>query len=562
MTHAQPAEHDLPTVEGNAGLAPRSERPWWRDAVVYQVYPRSFADSDGDGLGDIRGIRDRLPHLVDLGVDAVWLSPFYPSPLLDGGYDVADPRDVDPRLGTVDELRGLTEDCHRLGLKIFVDIVPNHFSWDHAWFQAAKATAPGSPEWARFHAVRGTGADGSEPPNDWQSAFGGPAWSPIEGHPGWWYLHLFDASQPDVNWDSPEVHADYEATLRFWFDMGVDGFRIDVAHGLVKEPGYPDAGTGPGFEEILAGAPQAYSPFWDQPGVHDIWREWRRVADQYAPDRAFVGEAWVSTPERQAEYTRPDELHTTFNFHFLKTWWGAERIREVIGLSLLASAAVGAPCTWVLSNHDVWRPVTRFAPHGPDGVLDLEEGRRRALALSMVSLGLPGSAYLYQGEELGLPEVLDIPDADRQDPTFFRTGGQTKGRDGCRIPLPWEGSAAPYGFTTGTPHLPMPEGWAELTVEAQKADPASTFHLYRRALEVRRSSEAMGDGLMRWIDAGDDDVVAFERPGGSPVTVVLNVAASDRIVALDGTILVECGGVARQADGMLVLPPSSAAWLG
>ena len=562
MTHVEPAEHDLPTVEGNAGLAPRGERPWWRDAVVYQVYPRSFSDSDGDGLGDIRGIRDRLGHLVDLGVDAVWLSPFYPSPLLDGGYDVADPRDVDPRLGTVDELRGLTEDCHRLGLKIFVDIVPNHFSWDHEWFQAAKATAPGSPDWSRFHAVRGKGADRTEPPNDWQSAFGGPAWSPIEGHPGWWYLHIFDASQPDVNWDNPEIHADYEKTLRFWFDMGVDGFRIDVAHGLVKEPGYPDAGTAPGFDEVLAGAPQEYSPMWDQPGVHDIWREWRRVADGYSPDRAYVGEAWVSTPERQADYTRPDELHTTFNFHFLKTWWAAERIREVVGLSLLASAAVGAPCTWVLSNHDVWRPVTRFAPHLRDGTLDLAEGRRRALALSLVSLGLPGSAYLYQGEELGLPEVLDIADGDRQDPTFFRTQGENKGRDGCRIPIPWSGSSAPYGFTTGTPHLPMPEGWEPLTVEAQKADPASTFHVYKRALAVRRAREAMGDGLMRWLDLGDDDVVAFERPGDEPVTVVLNVADADRIVAVDGEILVECGGVARQADGVLVLPPSSAAWIG
>lgn len=556
MTHP-----NLPDVEGNDGLAPRAERPWWRDAVVYQIYPRSFADSDGDGLGDVPGIRARLPHLVDLGVDAVWLSPFYPSPLLDGGYDVADPRDVDPRLGTVEDLRGLVEDCHASGLKIFVDVVPNHFSWDHAWFRAAQATAPGSPEWARFHAVRGKGEDGELPPTNWQSAFGGPAWSPIEGHPGWWYLHLFDASQPDVNWDNPEVHADYEATLRFWFDMGVDGFRIDVAHGLVKEPGYPDAPVDPSLDDVLGGAAQEYSPHWDQPGVHDIWREWRRVSDEYTPDRAFVGESWVRTPEAQAAYTRPDELHTTFNFHFLKTQWDAEVIRDVVGLSLLSAAAVGAPCTWVLSNHDVWRPVSRFAPWR-DGGFDLDEGRRRALALALVSLGLPGSAYLYQGEELGLPEVVDIADEDRQDPTFFRTHGQVKGRDGCRVPLPWSGDAAPYGFTTGTPHLPMPDDWAGMTVEAQKADPTSTFHVLRAALAVRRSTEALGDGLMRWLDVGHADVVAFERPGAEPVIVLLNTSDDVRIVAADGEILVEAGGVARQADGMLVLPPSSAAWIG
>jgi alpha-glucosidase len=551
---------DLPAVEGNAGLPARAERPWWRDAVVYQVYPRSFADSDGDGLGDIPGIRERLPHLVELGVDAVWLSPFYPSPLLDGGYDVADPRDVDPRLGTVDDLRGLVEDCHASGLKIFVDVVPNHFSWDHAWFQAAKETAPGSPEWARFHVLRGTGADGELPPNNWQSAFGGPAWSPVEGHPGWWYLHLFDASQPDVNWDNPEVHADYERTLRFWFDMGVDGFRIDVAHGLVKEPGYPDAPNDPSLDDVLGGAAQEYSPHWDQPGVHDIWREWRRVADEYTPDRAYVGESWVRTPEAQAAYTRPDELHTTFNFHFLKTQWDARIIKEVVGLSLLSAAAVGAPCTWVLSNHDVWRPVSRFAPWG-DGAPDIEEGRRRALALGLVSLGLPGSAYLYQGEELGLPEVVDIPDDQRQDPTFFRTDGQVKGRDGCRVPIPWEGSHAPYGFTTGTPHLPMPDGWEALTVEAQKAEAGSTFRVFQAALAARKGREELGDGLMRWIDAGYDDVVAFERPGDRPVTVLLNTGATDRIVAVDGEILVEAGGAARQADGVL-LPPSSACWIG
>ena len=550
----------LPALDGNAGLPPREARAWWRDAVVYQIYPRSFADSDGDGLGDLPGIRSRLPYLHDLGVDAVWLSPFYPSPLLDGGYDVADPREVDPRLGTVTDLRGIVEDCHALGMRVFVDVVPNHFSWEHAWFQAALDSAPGSPEWSRFHALRGTGERGELPPTNWPSAFGGPAWTPIPGHGGWWYLHLFDTSQPDVNWGSPEIHADFAQTLRFWFDLGVDGFRIDVAHSLIKADGYPD---GPVIDDplaqVLAGNEQG--PAWDQPEVHDVWREWRRLADAYDPPRVFVGEAWVSTAEAQAAYTRPDELHTTFNFHFLKAWWDAEVIRDVIGTSLLSSAAVGAPPTWVLSNHDVWRPVTRFAPVRHDQSHDLETGRRRALALSLLSLALPGSAYLYQGEELGLPEVLDLPDEVRQDPTYFRTQGRLKGRDGCRVPLPWSGDAPPYGFTSGTPWLPQPLDWAGLTAEAQALDEHSTLAVYRRALRARRESPVLGDGEMRWVDAGHAAVVAFERPGLAPVLVLLNTGADTVEVVAAGEILVEAGGVVHDGRGVLTLPPDSTCWL-
>ncbi len=394
---------DLPVREGNAGLPPRDERLWWRDAVVYQIYPRSFSDSDGDGLGDLPGIRARLPYIADLGVDAIWLSPFYPSPLLDGGYDVADPRDVDPRLGTLDDARAMVAEAHELGLRVFVDVVPNHFSWDHPWFKAAMKTAPGSPEWGRFHALRGKGENGELPPNNWVSAFGGSAWTPIEGHPGWWYLHLFDDSQPDVNWENPEIHEDYATTLRFWFDMGVDGFRIDVAHSLIKAPGYPD---GPEPDSTWTPGNET-GPAWDQPRVHDVWREWRRLADTYDPPRAFVGEAWVRTTEAQAAYTRPDELHTTFNFHFLKAYWDADVIRDVIGTSLLTSAAVGAPPTWVLSNHDVWRPVTRFAPWLDSETIDVEAGRRRALAMSLLSLALPGSAYLNDLNARVLPK--DVP---------------------------------------------------------------------------------------------------------------------------------------------------------
>jgi alpha-glucosidase len=548
---------DLPVREGNAGIPPRKVRDWWRDAVVYQIYPRSFSDSDGDGLGDIPGIRSRLPYLRDLGVDAVWLSPFYPSPLLDGGYDVADPRDVDPRLGTLDDMRALVTEAHELGLRVFVDVVPNHFSWDHPWFKAALETAPGSPEWDRFHAKYGQGDDGELPPNNWPSAFGGPAWTPIPGHPGWWYLHLFDSSQPDVNWGNPEIHADYEKTLRFWFDMGVDGFRIDVAHSLIKADGLPD---GPEVE----GPPVAGNergPAWDQPGVHEIWREWRRVADSYQPARAFVGEAWVATTEAQAAYTRSDELHTTFNFHFLKAYWDAEVIRDVIGTSLLTSSAVGAPPTWVLSNHDVWRPVTRFAPWLDAETIDLETGRRRSLAMSLLSLALPGSAYLYQGEELGLPEVLDLPDDARQDPTWFRTEGAVKGRDGCRVPIPWSGEEPPYGFSTGTPWLPQPTDWAGLTAEAQEADPSSTLGLYRTALRVRRESEVLGDGELIWRESGHPDVLAIERPGDGAILVLLNVSDTERLLEIEGEVLVSTGVVEYDDGGALVLAKESCTWI-
>ncbi len=548
---------DLPVREGNAGIPPRKVRDWWRDAVVYQIYPRSFSDSDGDGLGDIPGIRARLPYLHDLGVDAVWLSPFYPSPLLDGGYDVADPRDVDSRLGTLDDMRALVAEAHALDLRVFVDVVPNHFSWDHEWFKAALATAPGSPEWARFHAMRGKGPDGELPPNNWPSAFGGPAWTRIEGHPGWWYLHLFDSSQPDVNWENPEIHADYEKTLRFWFDMGVDGFRIDVAHSLIKAEGLPDGPEPDGLP--MAGNERG--PAWDQPRVHEVWREWRRVADSYEPTRAFVGEAWVATTEAQAAYTRPDELHTTFNFHFLKAYWDPEVIRDVIGTSLLTSSAVGAPPTWVLSNHDVWRPVTRFAPWRDATTIDLETGRRRALAMSMLSLALPGSAYLYQGEELGLPEVLDLPDEARQDPTYFRTEGAAKGRDGCRVPIPWSGEEPPYGFSTGTPWLPQPTDWAGLTAEAQAADPTSTLSLYRQALRIRRASEVLGDGELVWRDSGHTDVLAIERPGDGAILVLLNVSESERLVELEGEVLLSTGVAEYDDGGALVLAPDTCTWI-
>jgi len=490
---------------------------WWRDAVIYQIYPRSFADSDGDGIGDLPGIIARLDHLADLGVDAVWLSPFYPSPQADAGYDVADYRDVDPIFGRLDDADKLITEAHARDLRVIVDLVPNHTSSRHPWFEAALAAPPGSPERARYVFRDGTG---DEPPNRWQSVFGGPAWTRVAD--GQWYLHLFDAGQPDLNWDNPEVRAEFESILRFWLDRGVDGFRVDVAHGLVKQADLADWHlpvtplTGEGTERA------ARPPMWDQDGVHDIYRRWREILDGYPGDRILVAEAWVQPAERLAAYVRPDEMHQAFNFEYLEAAWTPAAQRSVIARSLAASAAVGAPTTWVLSNHDVLRHASRLGlPVGtprPNGIgagdpqPDAALGLRRARAATLLMLALPGSAYLYQGEELGLPEHTTLPDEVRQDPTWFRSGGTSVGRDGCRVPIPWEADAPSYGFgPTDRTWLPQPPSFAALAVDRQKGVPGSTYELYVAALRLRRE-HGLGQGTLSWVD-GPDDVVSFTNGG-------------------------------------------------
>ncbi|MFI1965406.1 alpha-amylase family glycosyl hydrolase [Streptomyces pathocidini] len=472
---------------------------WWRDAVIYQVYVRSFADSDGDGIGDLRGIRERLPYLAELGVDAVWLTPFYASPQADGGYDVADYRAVDPLFGTLSDADDLVREAHRLGLKVIVDIVPNHTSDQHPWFRAALA---GGPERELYHFHPGRGERGELPPNDWESVFGGPAWTRTPD--GAWYLHLFAPEQPDLNWDHPAVREEFESILRFWLDLGVDGFRVDVAHGMVKAEGLPDIGA---REQAKMIGTQVL-PFFDQDGVHEIHRSWRRLLDSYgAADgrpRVGVAEAWAPSAARLALYVRPDELHQAFNFHFLTCSWDAAAMRGVIDGSLAATASVGAPATWVLSNHDVVRHPTRYGGG--------ERGLRRARAAALLVLALPGSTYVYQGEELGLPEVEDLPDEVRQDPAFFRGAGQDGTRDGCRVPIPWSGEEAPYGFGPGGSWLPQPDHWRELSVAAQSGDPRSTLELYRSALALRRELPGLGDGPMAWL-AAPDGVLAISRPG-------------------------------------------------
>ncbi|MER5303425.1 glycoside hydrolase family 13 protein [Streptomyces lasiicapitis] len=541
---------------------------WWRDAVIYQVYPRSFADSDGDGMGDLPGITARLPYLRRLGVDAVWLSPFYASPQADAGYDVADYRVVDPVFGTLADADALVRRAHGLGLRVIVDIVPNHCSDQHAWFRQALAEGPGSAMRERFHFHPGRGPRGELPPNDWESVFGGPAWTRTtdpDGTPGDWYLHLFAREQPDFDWEHPAVHEEFRSVLRFWLDLGVDGFRIDVAHGLIKAAGLPDVGH-PEQVKLLGAAPV---PYFDQDGVHEIYREWRVLLDSYEGERIAVAEAWTPTVERSALYLRPDELHQAFNFTYLMTGWDAAALRAVIDRSLDAMNTVSAPATWVLSNHDVVRHATRLAAG------DAALGLRRARAATLLMLALPGSAYLYQGEELGLPEVTDLPDEVRQDPAFFRGSdqegsGQEGTRDGCRVPLPWSGTRPPFGFgpaEDGPSWLPQPDAWRDLTVAAQEGDPASTLELYRAALELRRAHPALGAGReVEWLPAPEGVLVFRRTAEGRALVVTVNLTGRPVTVPAPGTPLlcsVNSGAPAADLGGPgsdAVLPPDSTVW--
>ena len=502
-----------------------SARDWWKHAVVYQVYPRSFYDSDGDGLGDIRGVTARVDYLAQLGVDAIWLSPFYPSELADGGYDVIDYRNVDPRLGTLDDFDELVAAAHAAGIKVMVDIVPNHTSNKHAWFQQALAEGPGSPLRDRYIFRPGRGPAGELPPNDWQSTFGGPAWERVAD--GEWYLHLFAKEQPDLNWKNADVRADFERTLRFWSDRGVDGFRVDVAHGLAK-----DLDSAP-LEELgrtpIAGldGPGVSNPVWDRPEVHEIYRAWCRVFNEYEPPRFAVAEAWVC-PEHQHLYASPEELGQVFNFEFAKADWFAADFRRAIEEGLASAVESGSTTTWVMSNHDVPRNATRYglpqvktAGHHQlvtdwilrDGTTYHEDralGTRRARAAALMELALPGSVYIYQGEELGLFEVANIPWDRLEDPKAVNTSQATsdKGRDGCRVPLPWTASDAPapaawderfgdgttgsFGFSAShadgsrtAPHLPQPLWFGAHAADAEAEDAGSMLTLYRRALALR-----------------------------------------------------------------------------
>jgi alpha-glucosidase len=557
------------TLDGShvaAGPAPA----WWRSAVIYQVYLRSFADADGDGIGDLAGLRSRLPYIAGLGADAIWITPWYPSPMADGGYDVADSRAIDPRYGTLADAVDLVSEAHRLGLRVLVDLVPNHTSSEHPWFRAALAAEPGSPERARYLFRPGRGLGGDEPPNNWPSAFGGPAWTRVverDGRAGEWYLHLFAPEQPDLDWSNPEVRADLLATLKFWFDLGIDGFRIDVAMALAKEPGLPDLQERDLVRSTTSHWAAETHPYIDGPGIHDLYRTWRAVADAGEPPRVFVGEIALVAPGRLARFLRPDELHTAFNFEFLKAPWSVPGLREAIDGTLAALAPVGAPATWVLENHDEPRVVTRYGWtetgwHDPGDMPDEEPntalGLRRARAAALLLLALPGSAYIYQGQELGLDSVLDLPEALLQDPQWERSGHTVRGRDGCRVPLPWSGQVAPFGFAppASTPWLPQPARWAALTVEAAAADPGSTLSLFRAALRLRRAQPGLGGDVFGWL--GDDpDTLHFER--AARFRCLVNLGAGRTLLPAGAEILLR-SDTGEPDPGDRWVPPDVAAW--
>ena len=519
---------------------------WWQTAVIYQIYPRSFADGNGDGIGDLVGTTARLESLKTLGIDAIWFSPFFKSPQKDAGYDVADYTTIDPIFGTNEEFYALLAKAKSLGIRIIVDLVPNHSSDQHELFQKALKAAPGSPEREMYVFRDGKGEKGELPPNNWESVFGGNAWTRItepDGTPGQWYLHIFDSSQPDFNWENPKVHEFFEQVIRFWLDKGVDGFRIDVAHGLVKEAGLPDVKVA--MSQTVGKDRESDHPFWGREGVHEIIRSWRKILDSY-DDRAMCAEAWVLPLSRMAKWVRPDEYHQTFNFGYMEAGWDKDALVKVITDSLHEFGNVGAPTTWVLSNHDVIRHVSRYGlpgipPQGdgigpeseqPDEAIGLRKGR----AATAFMLGLPGSAYIYQGEELGLPEHSTLDGKYRQDPTYFRTEGKRVGRDGCRVPLPWEANGGKsYGFnSSGESWLPAPESYKRYARDVQDGVPGSTLELYKRLIKERKQFE-MGSGEFRFApEYSSDSTLAYVNNG----VLVLSNFGPDSVTVPNGKLVV------------------------
>src|ERR1017187_8131810 len=461
----------LPSHVSSPDVDTETSMQWWHKAVLYEVYLRSFADATNDGVGDIAGLIDRLPYIKELGVDAVWISPWYVSPMLDGGYDVRNYVDTDPLFGSLKDVQNLIDASHELGLRVVLDLVANHCSSQHPWFQSALASPEGSKERDWFYFKDGQGEIGNEPPNDWKSIFGGPAWTRTQnadGTPGQWYFNLFDSSQPDINWKNEEVLTQFDEILRFWFDRGVDGCRLDALY-------RPDI-WGP-------------VPFFDAEGVHEVLRRWRRVAQEYPTEKFLVGEVVVRNADRLARYLRREELQSTLSFDLCKIVWNADAFRQMISTLHGACFVRRSWITWTLSSHDEKRTVSRYSQDGPaEGVLAnvTPSGHERARAGYLLALALPGSACIFQGEELGLWEVTDIPEDKLQDPIYFRTGKKELGRDGCRVPLPWQREGPSLGFSTShETWLPQPPGWADVSVATQLNDASSTLHFFRSVLALR-----------------------------------------------------------------------------
>ena len=541
-------------------IPPPVDPDWWRTAVVYQIYPRSFADGNGDGIGDLAGLRSRLPYLARLGIDAIWLTPFYPSPLADGGYDITDHRDIDPRLGTLADFDSLLDDAHRQGIRIMVDIVPNHTSSEHPWFREALISEPGSAARERYIFRNGTGTAGAEPPSDWKSHFGGSAWDRLPD--GQWYCHLFAREQPDLNWANDEVRQYFLDTLRFWADRGVDGFRVDVAHSLAKDLTAP-LRSQPSLDLRLP--TDGSDPLYDRDEVHAIYREWRSVFDDYDPPRMAVAETWHPTNARTYLYARPTELGQVFDFSLLKSEWNRDQFLRVISRSIDDHRVAGGGLTWVLSSHDVPRHSSRLAlpagtdpdswlaSNGTNPVVDSTRAQRRGRAASLMMLALPGSAYLFQGEELGLPEVADLPAAALHDPVWERTGHTVKGRDGCRVPLPWERSGSSFGFGSTGAWLPQPACFGDYSVQAQDGVSSSTLEMYRAATALRRKLTTT-DSELSWLHGDAVDRLHFRRSNGWECLV--NLSSVDIPLPADHDVLISSGPL-----GAKTVPPETTVWL-
>ena len=499
---------------------------WWHQAVVYQIYPRSFADGNADGIGDLKGIISRVDYLAGLGIDAVWMSPFYPSALADGGYDVDDYRDIDSRIGNLTEFDQLVEALHARGIRLIVDLVPNHSGSGHKWFQEALKAAPGSPERDRYIFRDGKGENGEIRPSELRSHFGPTAWTRVtepDGKPGQWYMHLFASEQPDWNWDNDEVKADFRKTVRFWCDRGVDGFRVDVAHALVKDLANGHLPERESFDVSVI-KPNGTDDLFDRDAVHEIYASWRDIFNEYDPPRMGVAEAWVAA-ERLPAYASEKGLGQAFAFDMLGAGWDAARVKQLAGGAIERSHNMNSHTTWVLSNHDIVRHATRFGlpngtdigkwykPNRLDPKVNVEQGLKRANAMTALLLALPGSTYLYQGEELGLQEVLDIPAELMQDPQFFRNPELGLSRDGCRVPLPWTREGSSFGFGTNGSHLPQPDWYSGYSVEAEDTDASSTLNLYRKAIKLRKDLVTKQE--LKWVKHFfNKNVLHFVRPNG------------------------------------------------
>jgi len=520
------------------------------------------------------------------------LNPCYPSPQFDHGYDVSDYLEIEPDYGDLATFDRLVTAANERGLRVVMDIVPNHCSSEHPWFRAALDAGPGSAERERFYFRDGRGPNGDEPPNNWRSMFGGIAWTRTathDGAPGQWYLHSFAPQQPDWNWSHPDVVDHFDRVLRFWLDRGVDGFRVDAPTPVGKAPGLPDAPPTPGMTDAEAVGYNPYNTF--RPEGHEVWRHWRAVIDGYERDHpgrelVMVAETYApKRPELAAEYIRPGEFRQAFCFELMSTPWAAPRLRRTIAEIVETRVDVASNTAWAMNNHDVARAATRLgradaaddtdwvrppiaAAHGE---IDLALGTRRARAALLLMLALPGAVYLYQGEELGLPEVLDLAPEARQDPSFARTNGAELGRDGCRVPVPWTDDAATsYGFSAvaspTAPWMPQPAGWGRYAASTQVDADASTLTLFQRAIAARRDAFAQGDAPIDWLDVDDHDLVAFRR---GDTVVVTNTGASARplpaVLGRHRRVLIcsapehsiERGAIAAQID----VPANATIWL-